>query len=102
MCIRDSIRTVDSGPAVLRSDLRLPGFRGRTPGKAHKATTALFPTREASTYAGTPPAFSGIQAGRSPALVLCQRPPLGTQGSPKPEKAFDMPGDALELWPGRF
>ena len=69
---------------------------------ARKATTALFPTREASTYAGTPPAFSGIQAGRTPALGHCQRPPLGTEGSPKPGKAFNIPGDALELWPGRF
>ena len=69
-----------------RSDLRLPGFRGRTPGKARQTTPALFPTREASTYAGTPPAFSGIQAGRTPELGHCLRPPRGTEGSLKPGK----------------
>ena len=46
--------------------------------------------------------FSGILAGRTPAVGLGRLPPRGTGGSPKTGKAVDMSGEALGLWPGRL
>lgn len=46
----------------------------------------LFPTREASTYTGTPLAFFSIQAGRITSLGLDKRPPRDSEGYPNPGK----------------
>lgn len=96
-----------------RSDLRLPGFRKRTPEKTRRTSYSQrgrlppIPGHRLLFSASRPVGLPRLDLirdhhGVEKVIRTLERRRHATKGFRKPAKAVDMPGEALGLWPGLF